>query len=125
MKLDETGADGLVPIRNLGNEFFHFDRDAGTLMGANTGTLVMPGMRATVKLVEAAPVTGGIGLELLTLEEADISRGPRRPQRRGKPGQHVPKGKGPKGKVPERRKLVRTKRKDAKTATKRKRSART
>ncbi|WP_037264363.1 ribonuclease R [Roseivivax halodurans] len=125
VKLDETGADGLVPIRNLGNEFFHFDRDAGTLMGANTGTIVMPGMRATVKLVEAAPVTGGIGLELLTLEEADIDRGPRRTQRRGKPGQHVPKGKGPKGKAPERRKLVRTKRKDAKTATKRKRSART
>ena len=66
----------------------------------------------------AAPVTGGIGLELLTLEEAEISRGPRRPQRRGKPGPHAPKGKGPKGKLPERRKLVRTKRKDAKTKRK-------
>ncbi|SFD71123.1 ribonuclease R [Roseivivax sediminis] len=119
VKLDETGADGLIPIRNLGNEFFHFDRDAGTLMGADTGTIVMPGQRATVKLVEAAPVTGGIGLELLTLEDAEMpaGRGSDRP-RRGKPG-----GK-PKGKPPARRKLVRAKKKDAKTATKRQRTAR-
>ena len=27
VKLDETGADGLIPIRSLGNEYFHFDAD--------------------------------------------------------------------------------------------------
>ncbi len=37
VKLDETGADGLVPMRALGHEFFHLDRDARTLMGADTG----------------------------------------------------------------------------------------
>ncbi|SLN22884.1 Ribonuclease R [Roseivivax jejudonensis] len=118
VKLDETGADGLIPIRNLGREFFHFDRDAGTLMGADTGTIVMPGQRATVKLVEAAPITGGIGLELVTLEDAEMPEGRGTRQRRGKPG-----GK-PGGKPPARRKLMRAKKKDAATAAKRKRTAR-
>ena len=33
VKLDETGADGLVPIRELGREYFKYDRDSQTLMG--------------------------------------------------------------------------------------------
>ncbi len=69
VKLDETGADGLVPISTLGNEYFHFDREAGTLMGADTGRVIALGMRAKVKLVEAAPVTGGIAFELLELDD--------------------------------------------------------
>jgi len=34
VKLDETGADGMIPIRNLGSEYFHYDADSQTLMGA-------------------------------------------------------------------------------------------
>ena len=33
MKLDETGADGLVPISSLGREYFRYDPDAQTLTG--------------------------------------------------------------------------------------------
>ncbi|MCR9115023.1 MAG: ribonuclease R, partial [Rhodobacteraceae bacterium] len=36
VRLDDTGADGLIPVRALGREYFHFDRDAGTLMGSDT-----------------------------------------------------------------------------------------
>ncbi|MHA6347438.1 ribonuclease R [Roseivivax sp. CAU 1761] len=109
VKLDETGADGLVPIRELGREFFHFDREAGTLMGAETGTVIHAGQRATVRLVEAAPVSGGIGLELLTLEEATLPGGSGGGRGRKRPG-------GPRrpGTAPPRRKLVRAKKKDAK-----------
>ncbi|MEP3944944.1 ribonuclease R [Ascidiaceihabitans sp.] len=77
VKLDESGADGLVPIRSLGNEFFHFDRDAGTLMGADTGITYQIGQTVTAKLTEAAPVTGGVALELLTVEGAEVPRGNR------------------------------------------------
>ena len=31
VKLDETGADGLVPMRELGREFFNYDADRGVL----------------------------------------------------------------------------------------------
>ncbi|SFT35599.1 ribonuclease R [Sedimentitalea nanhaiensis] len=93
VKLDETGADGLIPVRSLGREYFHFDREAGTLMGADTGFIIGIGQRVTVRLAQATPVTGGLELELLTVED--------------KP---MPKGQSPAGRSP-RRKAVRGKRK--------------
>jgi ribonuclease R len=74
VKLDETGADGLIPIRSLGREYFHFDRDAGTLMGSDTGLIISIGQRATVRLSEAVPVTGGIALELLELDGKSLAQ---------------------------------------------------
>ncbi len=81
-KLDETGADGLIPIRSLGREYFHFDREAGTLMGADTGLTIGIGQRVTVRLAQAAPVTGGLELELLSIDDKTLPRGPS-PARRG------------------------------------------
>ncbi|KMK65682.1 ribonuclease R [Puniceibacterium sp. IMCC21224] len=111
VKLDETGADGLIPIRSLGNEYFHFDRDSATLMGADSGRVIGLGLRVKVKLVEAAPVTGGIGLELLQIEDEEMPRGhggarPFRGRGRGKPG------------GPPRRKASAAQKKDAKTKRK-------
>ncbi len=110
VKLDETGADGLVPIGTLGNEYFHFDRESGTLMGADTGRVIALGMRARVKLVEAAPVTGGIAFELLELDDEGYDSVPGG-------GRGAPRGRG-RGKPPARRKLVKAKAKDAKTKRK-------
>ncbi|MBN9885936.1 ribonuclease R [Salipiger abyssi] len=114
VKLDETGADGLVPIRNLGNEYFHFDRDAGTLMGADTGIVIGLGQRVRVRLTDAAPVTGGIGLEILELEDAELpqGRGTGRPSRGRRPGSRGKPG------GPPRRKEAKAKRKDAKVKRK-------
>ncbi|MVO15566.1 ribonuclease R [Parasedimentitalea huanghaiensis] len=74
VKLDETGADGLIPVRSLGREFFHFDADAGTLMGSDTGLIIAIGQQVTVRLTEATPVTGGLQLELLTLDDKPLPR---------------------------------------------------
>ncbi len=74
VKLDETGADGLVPVRSLGREFFHFDREAGTLMGSDTGLTIAIGQRVTVRLTEAVPVTGGLELELLSIDDQALPR---------------------------------------------------
>jgi ribonuclease R len=52
-------------------------------MGANSGTIIALGQRVTVKLIEAAPVTGGLTVELIKLEERAMPRGPIRG--RGKP----------------------------------------
>ncbi len=117
VKLDETGADGLVPISTLGNEYFHFDRESGTLMGADSGREIGLGMRARVKLVEAAPVTGGIAFELLELdgEEYESGRGGGS-FRRGRPrGGGAGRSRG--GASP-KRKLAKVKAKDAKTKRK-------
>ena len=91
VKLDETGADGLIPIREIGREFFHFDREAQQLIGADTGLTIGIGQRVLVRLAEAVPMTGGLMLELLEIEGAAMPSG-----RRGgkKPGMRVPRKPG-------------------------------
>ncbi|HSF90822.1 MAG TPA: ribonuclease R [Paracoccaceae bacterium] len=75
VKLNETGADGLIPISSLGREYFHFDADTNTLTGESSRRLIGLGMKAKVRLVEAAPVTGGLLLEMISLEgKALVSR---------------------------------------------------
>ena len=83
VKLDGTGADGLVPIRAIGREFFHFDRRTQTLMGSDTGTVIGVGQRVTVRLAEAIPVTGGLMLELLELEDRAMPAPARHEKKRG------------------------------------------
>jgi ribonuclease R len=108
VKLDETGADGLIPIRSLGAEFFHFDREAQTLMGSDTGLTIGLGQRVTVRLAEAVPVTGGLMLELLAVEGAQMPSPVRRARGRGagprKPGLARRKEEKTKRKVTRRRK---------------------
>jgi len=65
VKLAETGADGLLPMRSLGREYFHFDAQSQTLMGSDSGLLISVGDKVVVKLAEAVPVTGGLVLELV------------------------------------------------------------
>ncbi|MEM9318059.1 MAG: ribonuclease R [Pseudomonadota bacterium] len=76
VRLDETGADGLLPIRAIGAEYFHFDADAQSLMGADSGTVITAGDRVLVRLAEAVPVTGGLSLELLEIDGISVARGP-------------------------------------------------
>ena len=75
VKLDETGADGLIPIRSVGREFFHYDQNTQTLMGAESGVTLGIGQRVTVRLAEAIPVTGGLMLELLTVDNRAMPTG--------------------------------------------------
>ena len=75
VKLDETGADGLIPIRTLGREYFNYDADSQTLTGSDSGMLIALGMRVVVKLAEAAPVTGGLILELQEIDGNTAPKG--------------------------------------------------
>ncbi|TFL20080.1 ribonuclease R [Jannaschia formosa] len=68
VRLDETGADALIPVRSLGNEYFRYDRDEQALTGTETGIEIGLGQRVTVRLAEAAPVSGGLIVELLEIE---------------------------------------------------------
>jgi ribonuclease R len=93
VKLDETGADGLVPIRSVGREFFHFDPATQTLQGADSGLVLGVGQRVTVRLAEATPVTGGLTFDLLSVEDRGLPaprrRGARSPARRGPAARRV------------------------------------
>ena len=77
VKLDETAADGLVPIRSLGREYFEHDADSQTLRGTDSGTVISLGQRVVVRLAETTPTTGGILLDLLELEYSKLQTRPR------------------------------------------------
>jgi len=76
VKLDETGADGLVPVSSIGAEYFRYDRERQTLTGERSGLQLSVGQRVLTRLVEAVPVTGGLMLELIEVEGRSVAGSP-------------------------------------------------
>jgi ribonuclease R len=89
VKLDSTGADGFIPARTLGQEYFRYEEDARAMVGTRSGETHRLGDPVTVRLVEAAPVAGALRFELLSEgrfvtgrpRPAKIDRKPRRGDR--------------------------------------------
>jgi ribonuclease R len=65
IRLAETGADGLLPIRSLGTEFFHHDERTHALIGEKSGLTFRLGDTVRVRLEEATPLTGGLRFDLV------------------------------------------------------------
>ncbi|MDF3814510.1 ribonuclease R, partial [Rhodopseudomonas sp. BAL398] len=70
VKLSDTGADGLIPIRTLGTEYFNYDEARHALVGTRSGAMHRLGDVVDVRLVEAAPVAGALRFELLSEGQA-------------------------------------------------------
>jgi ribonuclease R len=66
VKLDETGADGFVPARTIGDDYYRYNEARHALIGDHTGESYRLGDAMTVKLVEAAPVAGALRFEILS-----------------------------------------------------------
>ncbi len=64
--LDETGADGFIPLSNLGNEYFIHDEAAHAVIGERSGLSFQMGDQVEVKLVEAAPMAGALLFEMIS-----------------------------------------------------------
>ena len=77
--LDETGADGLVPIRSLPQDYYDHDETGHCLVGRRTGRVYRLGEPVTIELAEADIVTGG--MLFLLVEEEEGADGERRPRR--------------------------------------------
>jgi ribonuclease R len=74
VKLDDTGADGFVPARTVGADYYRYHETAHALIGDETGETYRLGDRVSVKLVEAAPVAGALRFELLSEGRYDGTR---------------------------------------------------
>jgi ribonuclease R len=72
VKLDDTGADGLIPIRTLGTEYYNYDETRHALVGSRSGAMHRLGDVVDVRLVEAQPVAGALRFELLS--EGQVSK---------------------------------------------------
>jgi len=94
VELDETGADGFVPARTIGDEYFRYNEASRAFVG--TSATHRLGDAVMVELVEAAPVAGALRFKLLRDDQAAARgaghRSPRqrtiahRPERRGRRG---------------------------------------
>jgi ribonuclease R len=76
IKLDGTGADGFVPARTIGDDYYRYEEAQHAMVGSRTGETYRLGDRVTIKLVEAAPVAGALRFELLS--EGRIMQGAQR-----------------------------------------------
>lgn len=64
--LDETGADGFVPISMLGDDYYVYDEVTHSVTGEHTGEQYQMGQQVQVRLVEVAPVAGALRFEMLS-----------------------------------------------------------
>jgi ribonuclease R len=90
--LDETGADGFIPMRSIGFERFRFEEKEHAVVGETTGGVFRLGMAVKVKLAEAAPLTGGLRFEMLSDPLPGAAR------RKGVAGKPSAPGRGKKSK---------------------------
>lgn len=93
VRLAESGAEGLIPIRSLGADYFHHDEKRQALIGQRSRVVYGMGAPLAVKLLEAAPITGGLRFALLDGRGTGGSNDA--PQRAGKSRPGRP-GKSPK-----------------------------
>ncbi|NEU13813.1 ribonuclease R [Methylobacterium sp. BTF04] len=91
IKLDETGADGFVPISTIGADYYRHDEAKHALVGERSGETHRLGDRVEVRLVEAAAVAGALRFELLSdgqsrPEGPNTGASPRVTRKAGAPG---------------------------------------
>ena len=72
VRLNESGAEGIVPVRTLGTDFYYYDDRTNTLRGSETGLIIGLGQRATVRLKEVDPIAGGIAFDALNIDGEKI-----------------------------------------------------
>ncbi|MCB1782490.1 MAG: ribonuclease R [Alphaproteobacteria bacterium] len=99
VELLESGADGLVPMRSLSDDFYVHDEKAHALVGRKKGNVFRLGASVRVRIAEADGLTGSTVLELVGHERgADIpGMAPPRslpPSRDGKRGRGKGRGHG-------------------------------
>lgn len=90
-RLAESGAEGLIPIRSLGADYFHHDEKRQALVGQRSRIVYGMGAALTVKLLEAAPITGGLRFALADGPESAPQRTGKAPA--GRPGKRAGKNR--------------------------------
>ena len=88
--VEGIGGDGLMPIRDIGSEYFRFDEAARKLVGEHSGEEYALGQRLDLRLAEANPVSGALRFEMPGGKGAAPARPGTKPvreiKRRGRPG---------------------------------------
>ncbi len=84
VRLDETGADGIVPISTLPDDYYLHEEAKHRLVGRRTGRVYRLADRVTIKLVEADAMTGSTVFRLLDDSGRETRSGPPRAPKTGR-----------------------------------------
>jgi len=96
VRLQESGAEGLIPISRLGNEYFTVDEDGFTMRGSS-GLCFRIGSIVEVQLRETLPLKGGIVFSFVSGGEVLETRGhPLKKRNPARDRSMRPRGKSPK-----------------------------
>ncbi len=82
--LDETGADGFLPVSSLGHERFELHQARHALVGNRSRKAYQLGDPITVRLVEVAPLKGGLKFELAGEGVQATATGKKKPGKRSR-----------------------------------------
>jgi ribonuclease R len=86
--VEGIGGDGLMPVRDIGGEYFKFDEVGRRLVGEQSGTVFSSGQKLQLRLAEANPVSGALRFEMVDGKGARAERDVRPTRvikRRGRP----------------------------------------
>lgn len=81
--IEGIGGDGIVPVRDLGTEYFRYDEASQRLIGDDTGTSFALGQKLQLRLAEANPISGALRFELPDGKGSASSNGGREERGRG------------------------------------------
>ncbi len=79
--LDETGADGLLPVGALPRDYYRHEPERHALVGRATGRAFHLGDAVTVRLEEADAITGSLSFGFVARKPARTHRPLHRPPR--------------------------------------------
>mgnify|MGYP001340829068 CR=1 FL=1 len=60
VSLNDTGVTGFVPVRNLGRDFFTYDKKNSCFRGRSSGAVFALGANITIRVQEANALTGSL-----------------------------------------------------------------
>ncbi len=85
--LDESGADGLVPMRSLPRDYYIHDEKRHALVGKDNGYSYRLAQPVVVRLVEADPLRGSTVFEMLEASSGVLDKRKRSRREKGRPRQ--------------------------------------
>ncbi|MDB3952387.1 ribonuclease R [Alphaproteobacteria bacterium] len=92
IRLNETGAEGLLPIRMLPDDWYNIDDAGFSMIGERAGLRFRLGEIITIELAEAEPITGSLSFRFVKggtkMPKQSYQRKGRPGKRRGRPSHH-------------------------------------
>jgi ribonuclease R len=72
VRIEEQGAEGIIPIRLLGSDYFIYDRQSHQLKGRRTKQVYALGEKIKVNLVDADPIKGSITFSPISFKKPSL-----------------------------------------------------